>query len=48
MSKDEDRPSTEQKTEERSLLAKVSDFVPLLTVCLKIIELILKILRIIR
>ena len=48
MSEYNERHSNEQKTEERSLLAKVFDFVPLLAVCLTAIELILKVLRIIR
>ena len=48
MSKDEDRPSTEVNAEERSPLDQVIHFAPLLSVFLKALELLLKILRIIR
>ena len=48
VSEDNERPSIEQKAEERSLLARVIPFAPLFAVLLKTVELLLKVLRIIR
>ena len=48
LSKDNGRPSNDEKAEERSLLARVVYFAPLLTLILHILELILKIIGVIK